>query len=280
MSTIIRLNRQLILIEGMEAEAFLQGLITNDVTKAYQQNQLLWTGLLTPQGKYLYDFFLFVKENKFYLDVESGVREELIAHLKKYRLRRKLEIVPYDEISVYAALEGNPVANHILWFDDPRTPFMGSRGYLFATTPREDDHLYHITRAKYGIPEGRRDMIIDKTIPLEYGFADLQAVAWDKGCYLGQELTARCHYRGLIRKRLFPLECVEGTFTPGDELFFEDKKMGRVISVYEHYILALLRLEAVMVWQDSREQLWQSITAKAALIIPPWMNLSQILQQE
>ncbi|MEZ5918937.1 MAG: folate-binding protein [Alphaproteobacteria bacterium] len=191
-------NRGLIHIEGQDRHAFLQGLITNDIG-LLKPGVILYACLLTPQGKFLHDFFVHEGENFLLLDCEGGVRaRDLYERLLKYRLRADVQISLEDNTPVYAVFgEGAP------GLPDPRHMEMGCRSFEKPENMEERAfETWDRQRIGLTIPDGSRDLLPEKST-LDEGHIDrLNGVSYDKGCYVGQELTARMHYRGLGKKHL------------------------------------------------------------------------------
>lgn len=262
-------SRGVLRVSGGDAREFLQGLISNDVDKATAEHAV-YAAFLTPQGKYLFDFFVAEIGGALHLDCEAARLDEFLKRLKIYKLRADVELADVsDEMGVYAAFgDGAAAALDLAGeaglagtfadgaaFVDPRLADAGARvlapgdeaeaalaaaGFAAAS---EDDYDAH--RLALGLPDGSRDMEVDKAILLESGFEELNGVDWDKGCYLGQELTARTRYRGLVKKRLLPVT-VEGPLpAPGTEVTLAGRNAGEVRSGRGGRAIALLRLDAV-----------------------------------
>jgi len=260
-------NRRLIRLEGEDTRSFLQGLISNDVDKVTME-QAIYAAFLTPQGKYLFDFFVFVMDGAFWLDCEAARAEEFRTRLSRYRLRSKVTIedggTGYSIAAVFggsapAKLGLSDIAGHTAKFDggvaftDPRLAKAGARAVLPADaagkaltgaglteTPFD---VYDAHRIGLGLPDGSRDMVVEKTILLEAGFEELNGVDWDKGCYLGQELTARTHYRGLVKRRIVPVAIDGASPAPGTPILRDGKEVGEVRSSVPGAGIAMMRLE-------------------------------------
>ncbi|AMO73004.1 CAF17-like 4Fe-4S cluster assembly/insertion protein YgfZ [Sphingorhabdus sp. M41] len=178
-----------------DIRAFLQGLVTQDMT-AVAEGAPQWSALLTAQGKVLFDFFLWADGNDILIDCEQDQAEALAKRLKLYRLRRKIDIAPDDSRNVHWALaaEGRPV--------DPRLPALGHRWLDAAETDACVDEAYRKHRLSLGVTEGAAELGSDKTLWLECNAAELNGVSFTKGCYVGQENTARMNYRQKVNRRL------------------------------------------------------------------------------
>ncbi len=262
-------QRGLITVGGPDRQEFLQGLVSNDVMRAGAE-RAIWSAFLTPQGKYLHDFFMIEIGETFYLDCEGGDRlMDLGKRLSKYKLRSRIDlgiapdlaVVPLwgdgaaaaldlpDEAGAGRNWEGGAV------YLDPRLPTAGARAILpatrvaeilepagFAVNAAED---YDRMRLALGLPDGTKDMVVEKTILLEANFDALNGLDWDKGCYMGQELTARTKYRGLIKKRLMPVEVEGQAPAPGTPLMLDGKEAGEMRSSCDGLGIALIRLDRI-----------------------------------
>ena len=272
-------TRGLLAVSGEESRDFLQDLISNDVAKVTRTRAVFAT-LLTPQGKYLHDFFVVEMEvagkTALVLDTEAGRLTDLNRRLTMYKLRANVELrdVSGDFATVAAFGDGaaeaiglgedgglgadegaaRPFAGGIA-FVDPRYKALGARAILpgneaeaalsAAGFALADDAAYDTHRLELAIPDGSRDIIVDKSFPLECGFEDLHAIDFEKGCYVGQELTARTHHRGTIRKRLYRVDIDGATPQPGTQILFGETKVGEMRSARGGLGLAFLRTEHV-----------------------------------
>lgn len=195
-------NRAVIEIAGDDRKKFLQGLITNDINKSSETN-LLYSAMLSASGRFLYDFFIQEKNEKLLLECDSIRAEEIVKKLNFYKLRAQVKISKNEDLFVAQSFENVGLA-------DSRCKNLGQRIYLENSAEKnfqiEDSAKYHATRIANKIPEGELDLFYEKSIILEFGFDELNAIDYQKGCYVGQELTARTHYKGEIRKKLFHVE--------------------------------------------------------------------------
>lgn len=193
-------GRGLIHVEGEERHEFLQNLITNDVN-ALEPGRALYGCLLTPQGKFLHDFFVSAGEDFLLLECEGGVRaQDLFRRLNMYRLRTDVQISMEESLPVYAVFGNSSGAG----YPDPRDPDMGRRSFEKPQDLEEKPfEAWERRRILLGVPDGSRDMIPEKSTLLESNIDRLNGVSFKKGCFVGQELTARMHYRGLAKKHLY-----------------------------------------------------------------------------
>lgn len=263
-------DRGLIGVGGVDARGFLQNLVTNDLRRLTPRRPL-YALLLTPQGKFLHDFFVMElpdadADTAFALDCERHRRADLLRRLAFYKLRSEVVLADLtDRYAVHAAfgqgasaalgLTSEPAAQTAgggVMFVDPRLSDLGARmvcpggedgswpGLRRATLDEYREH-----RLSLGIADGSRDLVVERTFPLEAGLDDLNAIDFSKGCYVGQELTTRTRHRGTIRKRLLPV-FVEGPLPrPGTAVTLEDRQIGEIRSGRGRRALAMLRLEVL-----------------------------------
>ena len=283
-------DRGVLAIAGPDRVSFLQGLVSNDTTRVSDQ-RAVYAALLTPQGKYLHDFIMVESGEAILLDAEAARLGDLKRRLSIYRLRAKVTIEERTDLAVAAVFDGAAFglsseagAAHALGrgvaFIDPRLASLGARAILpreeirpvlTSTGAVETDFAeYDRLRLSLGIPDGSRDLVLDKSILLESGFDELNGIDWDKGCYIGQELTARTKYRGLIKKRLFPVQIDGPAPEPGAIISIDGHEAGEMRSSRDGLGLALLRLETM-----SAADKLQSGPSSIAPMKPDWMRLPE-----
>ncbi|MCB8876646.1 CAF17-like 4Fe-4S cluster assembly/insertion protein YgfZ [Acidisoma silvae] len=264
-------HRAVIAVTGEDRVSFLQGLVSQDVALA-EPGRALWSALLTPQGKWLAEFFIIADGDRLLLDVEADQREDLIKRLSRFRLRAKVAVTA-DDYVVQAAWEGAaPDVADGLVAADARLPEAGfrilSRAGLpvTATLAEWDAH-----RLALGLPDGARDLEREKTVLLEAGFDELGGISWTKGCYMGQELTARTRYRGLLKRRLVPVAIEGAAPAPGTIILTaEGRDVGTMRSSAGALGLAVLRLDVL----DGAETL---LAGDARLVprVPAWLKMPE-----
>jgi len=240
-------DRGVIELAGEDRVPFLQGLVSNDVAQA-APGRAVWTALLTPQGKWLADFFIFSDGERLLLDVERAQTEMLVQRLGRFRLRSKITLTDQSAAwGVYAAWDGPPqIPGGVILAPDPRLPEAGWRVLsphaLEATAHAE---AWDAHRLALGLPDGSRDLEAEKSVLLEAGFDELNGVSWTKGCYMGQELTARTKYRGLVKRRLVPV-AIDGPLpAPGTPVMRGTAEAGTMRSGRGDVGIAQLRLDAL-----------------------------------
>lgn len=236
-------DRAVIAVAGADAVPFLQGLVSNDVALATRGP--VWAALLTPQGKWLADFFIIGDGERLLLDGERAQAAFLAQHLSRYRLRAKVTIAEESGWDVVVAWESP--APEGLGGRDPRLAEAGWRVLCPAGSVAGDTDAaaYDRHRLRLGLPDGSRDLESGRTVLLEAGFDELHGVSWTKGCYMGQELTARTRYRGLVKRRLVPV-AVDGPLPePGTPVLRDGGDVGTIRSGRDGRALAILRLEAI-----------------------------------
>jgi hypothetical protein len=236
-------DRAVIALEGGDARDFLQGLITNDLTEL-SPGRGLYAALLTPQGKILFDFLVAEGDGALLLDCAAIAAEALLKRLTMYRLRAKIRIAIRPQLAVYAGLSGRP-AERAITFADPRLAALGPRSIgAAAEMPDflEGPAPYHAARVALAVPEGV-DFGSDKIFALDAGLDELNGVSFTKGCYVGQELTARMKHRGTARKRIFGITSQNALPAPGARILSGELEVGEIISAYGWEGFALVRLD-------------------------------------
>jgi folate-binding protein YgfZ len=235
-------SRALVAIGGSDWRSFLQGLVTQDV-ETLAVGEARFAGLLTPQGRLLYDLFVVGREDGAWLDVEAVHRDALVQRLAMYRLRAKVEIAVDD--TPVSALFPARLGGGGAWVGDPRLPDLGLRGYG-ATVPEgatvAEEAAYERRRLELGLP-GPADWGSEKTYPIEANFDLLAGIDFKKGCFVGQETTSRMKRRGQIKSRMLPIVFEGAAPAPGTEVLAGDLRAGEVLSGGDGRAIALLRLD-------------------------------------
>jgi len=261
-------DRGILAVSGPDRRPFLQGLVSNDVDKV-GPTAARYAAFLTAQGKYLHDFMMAEAGESIWLDTEAARLGDLKRRLFMYRLRSKASLDEQSGLCVAAVFGADPLAalglptvpgaarpfGSGIAFVDPRLAALGARAILpldgarallgNAGISETGFDSYDRLRLSLGIPDGSRDLVPEKSILLEAGFDELNGVDWQKGCYIGQELTARTKYRGLVKRRLMPVEIQGPTPPPGTIVTADGREVGEMRSSRDGLGLALLRIEPV-----------------------------------
>ncbi|KAK3567742.1 hypothetical protein QTP86_024057 [Hemibagrus guttatus] len=225
-------HRALVQIHGQDTHSYLQGLITNDMRALEEDGHTaLYSHLLSVQGRTLYDVIIYsLKDSSdglssVLLECDSSVLNSITRHLKMYKIRRKVLVEACPDLSLWALLGLNAEGHGpepelrkggevVAMVQDPRTPLMGWRlitrnqekpPEIITACNHGNTDEYHRHRYKIGVPEGVQDLPPGEALPLESNLVFLNGISFSKGCYIGQELTARTHHTGVVRKRLMPL---------------------------------------------------------------------------
>jgi len=225
-------DRAVVRLSGDDVRGFLQGLVTNDAAGALP----VWAGLLTAQGKALFDFILWDDGDDILIDCEVTQADELIRRLSLYRLRRQIAIARDEGLAVHWALQA----------DAPEDPRLGGLGHRWIAPPAEPTEGWHAHRLSLGVVEGVAELGQDKTLWLECNAAELNGVSFTKGCYVGQENTARMNWRQKVNRRL---AVVRVEADPGDS----------AMAWYPDLGLAVMRLRV------------EALAGTPGVILPGWL---------
>jgi folate-binding protein YgfZ len=287
-------QRGAVSVAGADARAFLQGLVSNDIGKV-APDRAVYAALLTPQGRFLHDFFIAEGGGALLLDCEAERRADLIRRLSLYKLRAKVTIADATDRFAVALMfgEGAPDALTLsaeagrarsfaggTAYVDPRLAALGARALLPREAARAaleaagfaegDARAYDRLRTGLGVPDGSRDLPLERALLLENGFDELNGVDWQKGCYMGQELTARTKYRALVRKRLLPVRIEGPSPEPGTPVTLGDKEAGEMRTSIDGVGLALLRLDLATGAGGAELRAGDALLTP---FIPDWMRL-------
>ncbi|MCL2566625.1 MAG: hypothetical protein FWE18_00825 [Alphaproteobacteria bacterium] len=231
------MNRTLIKISGIDAESFLQNLITNDIKT---ENQAIYSCLLSPRGKYQFDFFVIKIENYFLIDIAESQAQKFLDALKYRKLIAKVNFEILKNYHVYNTAV--KITDSLVSFQDTRLSILGFRT-IAQNSPSAENILFNYEELRYknAVPESD-DFNFDKSIPIEFGMDELGALSYSKGCYLGQEFTNSAKNKLAIRKRVISIYADFSLFK--DEIITTKNgtQAGRVIAARENLALALFSM--------------------------------------
>ena len=260
-------NRALLKIKGEDSKEFLQALVTNNINFISNEKSI-YSALLSPQGKYLYDFFIFQdsKSNYLIIDCEKNSYQELMQKLNIYKLRSNVEINLQDRIDVYTVY-GSDLIKFIsnlkmtyqegytknisdnLFFIDPRNKSLGLRVYSNNLSNEFKEIAsgilsdWHYLRIKNNIPHPYIDLEKEKSFIIENNFEQINAIDFNKGCYIGQENTARQKYRGTAKRKLVKAKIIGKDVTNGEKIVFDNRAVGTIRSSSKDICLVSIRSE-------------------------------------
>lgn len=270
-------NRSVIKVHGPDSLSFLQGVLTNDVMKL-PEAKIQYNLMLTPQGRYHFDGILYYQQDDrdnsdtpsytVYIDTDAKRADAFYKRLRLYKLRAEVTLEILDPLDVFVLTsfdETNLTQSTLIHKDhmrrDPRHPNLGYRGLYFPNPEDKQDAQqcefssntsdYDLLCLKLCIPRSDIELILEKTIPLEANMEALNALCFNKGCYLGQELTTRTKHQGLVRKQLYTVnvyneeESDDHSLTLPQKLYIEDQKVGELLSQSGEYGIAKLRKDAI-----------------------------------
>ena len=250
-------------ISGSDRASFLQGIITNDINKC-KENNCIYSCFLSPQGKFLADFFITSFENYYLLEINEKFFESFFSKLKIYKLRSKVEFKENINLIsfVFFYKDRPPINENINLYPDSRNINLGTRAYInkksnsldiIAKLNELSFELYKEKLMKNLVPNSPNDLIVNKSLLLENNFQNINAIDWNKGCYIGQEITARMKYRSLLKKKIYVLELLSGNINTGDTIIQKDTNLGIVISKINNYLLCMLKINLVESKNSNKE---------------------------
>ena len=255
-------NSRFLSIEGEDSNEFLQNLITNDINKCSEDN-IIYSCLLSPQGKFLSDFFILKKDEKYLIETHSFFYEKLLKKLNLYKLRSKVHINEVNNLhsySVFGDLQKD--LDTVIFNIDPRNKNIGLKLIHLKKHPEILDSLNEINEEKYHqiliqntVPLSHYDLEENKSLLLENNFENLNSISWDKGCYVGQEITARMKYRALLKKKIYSLEIKEGSPLIGQLIKDNENEFGEIISIKNDSVLAMLKIELAEIKINKKKQI-------------------------
>jgi len=257
-------DRSILYINGEDAKEFLQNLISNDINKVSDINSC-FTSLLTPQGKFLYEFIIIKHKSGYLIDCEKSQADGLYKQLSIYKLRSKVEILNLTNEFVVATFsqekfltfeEAQDVSGFTLKyredpiFLDPRKKQLGARliinlEKLYLSLKKLDLHdsklsEYYSHSHKLGIVPKNLNKLQNKLFGIECNYEELNGIDFKKGCYVGQENTARIKLKNKLSKRLLPISMIDGKLTEGESIYYNDNEIGKVL-IDKEYPFALIK---------------------------------------
>ena len=287
-------DRGIIYIEGPDAKGFLQNIVTNNLDFV-SDNKSIYSSILTPQGKYLFDFILIKHKKGYLIDCEKNELENLIKTLELYKLRSKIEILnlsnefaiavlPYQK---YLSLENNQTLGFTFKYGedtillDPRNIKLGARVIsnlekLYILLKKLDlkiidKKIYYKRSFDMGILQVNSCKLKDKIFGIECNFEELDAIDFKKGCFVGQENTSRIKLRNKLKRRLLPLKIKEGKILEGDLIKFNNNDIGRILIHYP-FPFALVKVTDPNIKEFLKKDLVCG-AAKVVITKPEWLNL-------
>ena len=292
-SVYILKDRAILYVNGQDAKDFLQNLISNDINKV-SDNSSCFASLLTPQGKFLYEFIIVKHKSGFFIDCEKSQSEEILKQLNLYKIRSKVEILNLSNEFVVASFSYEKYlsidnSKDILGFTiryredpivlDPRNKNLGARliinlEKLYLSLKKlelKDDKIedYYYQSYKLGIVPKNLNKLKNKLFGIECNFEELNGIDFKKGCYVGQENTARIKLKNKLSKRLLPVEIIDGKLDEDETVYCNDVEIGKIL-INEEYPFALVKF--------LNENFNKDLTLKSKhglfkIFIPEWLKI-------
>tara|TARA_Y100000590_G_scaffold461644_1_gene623708 strand:- start:4806 stop:5633 length:828 start_codon:yes stop_codon:yes gene_type:complete len=248
-------------VSGPDSLTFIQNIITNDINKC--NNNYLYSCLLTPQGKFVADFFIFKKNEDYIFEVHDKYFSNIINKFNMYKLRSNIKIEEIKQMYSFIILGEVKIKNKYEKLNfDPRNKNIGNKLIQIEPSIKSDSKLeligqekYHEILIKNNVPYSVLDLKENKSLLLENNFDNINAISWEKGCYIGQEITARMKYRALLKKKLYPLEIISGNINIGDQVVEKELNLGEVVSKANQHIFCILNIEKIKKKFEKKELL-------------------------
>ena len=286
-------DRAIIYINGLDTKDFLQNLISNDINKVTDSSSC-FASLFTPQGKFLYEFIVVKHKSGFFIDCEKKQSQEILKQLNLYKIRSKVEILNLSNEFVvasfgyekYLSMENS---KDILGFTfkyredpiilDPRNKNLGARliinlEKLYLSLKRlnlNNDKIenYYIQSHKLGIVPKNLNQLQDKLFGIECNYEELNGIDFKKGCYVGQENTARIKLKNKLSKRLLPIKIIEGKLLKDEKIYNNNVEIGKVL-INEEYPFALIKF---LDNNFDKDQTFKSENGSFKIFIPEWLKI-------
>ena len=286
-------DRAIIYINGEDTKNFLQNLISNDINKV-TDNSSCFASLLTPQGKFLYEFIVIKHKTGYFIDCEKSQSEEIFKQLSLYKIRSKVEILNLSNEFVVASFDYEKYlsmkgSKDILGFTfkyredpiilDPRNKNLGARliinlEKLYLSLKKlelKDDKIenYYIQSHKLGIVPKNLNKLQNKLFGIECNYEELNGIDFKKGCYVGQENTARIKLKNKLSKRLLPIEIIHGKLSEDEKIYNNESEIGKVL-INEEYPFALIKFSDK---NFDKNQIFKSKNGSFKIFIPEWLKI-------
>ena len=286
-------DRAILYINGSDSKDFLQNLISNDINKV-TNNSSCFASLFTPQGKFLYEFIVVKHKSGYFIDCEKSQSEEIFKQLNMYKIRSKVEILNLSNEFVvasfgyekYLSIEGS---KDILGFTikyredpiilDPRNKNLGARliinlEKLYLSLKKldlKDDKIenYYIQSHRLGIVPKNLNKLQNKLFGIECNYEELNGIDFKKGCYVGQENTARIKLKNKLSKRLLPIEIIEGKILEDQKIYNNDVEIGKVL-INKEYPFALVKYLDI---NFDKNQTFKNDNGSFKIFIPQWLKI-------
>ena len=286
-------DRAIIYVNGPDAKDFLQNLISNDINKV-KNDFSCFASLLTPQGKFLYEFIVLKHKSGYFLDCEKSQSNEILKQLQLYKIRSKVEILNLSNEFVvanfgyekYLSIKGS---KNILGFTlkyredpiilDPRNKNLGARliinlEKLYLSLKKLDlknDKIenYYVQSHKLGIVPKNLNQLQNKLFGIECNYEELNCIDFKKGCYVGQENTTRIKLKNKLSRRLLPIEIIEGNVLKDEKIYNNDNEIGKVL-ISDDYPFALIKF---LDKNFDKNQTFKSTNGSFKIFIPQWLKI-------
>ena len=292
-SVFILNNRSILYINGLDAKDFLQNLISNDINKV-TDNSSCFASLLTPQGKFLYEFIVVKHKSGYFIDCEKDQSEEILRQLNVYKIRSKVEILNLSNEFVvasfgyekYLSIDGS---KDILGFTfkyredpiilDPRNKDLGARliinlEKLYLSLKKlglKDDKVenYYARSHKLGVVPKNLNQLKNKLFGIECNYEELNGIDFKKGCYVGQENTARIKLKNKLSKRLLPIEVIKGDLFENEIIYNNDVEIGKIL-IIDEYPFGLIKF---LNKNFDKNHIFKSKNGSFKILIPQWLKI-------
>ena len=285
-------ERGLLYVQGEDVNEFLQNIISNNINKVTKDNSC-YTSMFTPQGKYLFDFIIVKHKKGYFFDCEKKQMDDLYKQLNLYKLRSKVEIINLSNEFVIAVISkekflslsnGKDKIGHTIQYRedpivlDPRNKDLGGRliinlEKLYLSIKElglksAENKEYYVQSHKLGIPQMDNDKLQNKIFGIECNLDELNAIDFKKGCYVGQENTARIKLRNKLLKRLLPVQIIDGKINIDDNISSDDENIGKIL-INNDYPFGLIKIKEKNLNFDKK---YKCNSATIKFIKPFWMN--------